>query len=160
MRRYGSGPGDGVRRWWPSTASGIPRWGCWSAACIRGVEALVKELKAAGKNVAIATGKPTAFTRSILERNGMASSSTRCWAAEFDGTRSKKSEVISELLAQYGAEGAVMVGDRDNDVLGARACDIPCIGVAWGYAEPGELLGAGAIALVETAGDLKNLLLG
>lgn len=80
--------------------------------------------------------------------------------SEFDGTRSKKSEVISELLAQYGAEGAVMVGDRDNDVLGARACDIPCIGVAWGYAEPGELLGAGAIALVETAGELKNLLLG
>ena len=53
-----------------------------------------------------------------------------------------------------------MIGDRDNDVLGARACSIPCIGVAWGYAEPGELLGAGAISLVETADELKNLLIG
>ena len=125
-----------------------------------GVVELARRLRAMGASVAIATGKPTAFTRSILERNGMGELFDSVLGSEFDGTRSKKSEVISELLAQYGAEGAVMVGDRDNDVLGARACDIPCIGVAWGYAEPGELLGAGAIALVETAGELKNLLLG
>lgn len=136
------------------------RVGLLECSAYPGVGQLVRELKAAGKNVAVATGKPTAFTRSILERNGMGELFDAVLGSEFDGTRSKKSEVISELLAEYGSEGAVMVGDRDNDVLGAAECGIPCIGVAWGYAEPGELLGAGAIALVETVDELKNILLG
>ena len=59
-----------------------------------------------------------------------------------------------------GPDGAVMVGDRDNDVNGAKTCGIPCIGVSWGYAEPGELLSAGAIYLVETVDALENILLG
>ena len=159
MRRYGVDP-EMAENTVAKYRERYSKVGLLECSVYPGVEALVKELKAAGKNVAIATGKPTAFTRSILERNGMGELFDSVLGSEFDGTRSKKSEVISELLAQYGAEGAVMVGDRDNDVLGARACDIPCIGVAWGYAEPGELLGAGAIALVETAGELKNLLLG
>lgn len=159
MRRYGVDP-ETAEKMVAKYRERYSKVGLLECSVYPGVEALVKELKAAGKNVAIATGKPTAFTRSILERNGMGELFDSVLGSEFDGTRSKKSEVISELLAQYGAEGAVMVGDRDNDVLGARACDIPCIGVAWGYAEPGELLGAGAIALVETAGELKNLLLG
>ena len=52
----------------------------------------------------------------------------------------------------------VMVGDRDNDVNGAKTCGIPCIGVAWGYAEPGELLSAGAIYLAETVDALEDIL--
>ena len=41
---------------------------------------------------------------------------------------------------------------------GAKKCGIPCIGVAWGYAEPGELLSAGAIYLAETVDELENIL--
>ena len=52
-----------------------------------------------------------------------------------------------------------MVGDRDNDVKGAKKCSIPCIGVSWGYAEPGELLSAGAIYLAETVDELENILI-
>jgi phosphoglycolate phosphatase len=35
-----------------------------------------------------------------------------------------------------------MVGDRHHDVDGAAEHGIPTVGVAWGYAEPGELDGA------------------
>ena len=124
-----------------------------------GVPELVRELRSMGKNVAIATGKPTAFTVSILERAGYGELFDAVLGSEFDGTRSKKSEVISELLEKYGRDGAVMIGDRDNDVLGAKECGIPCIGVAWGYAEPGELLKAGAISLAETVDELRNILI-
>ena len=79
--------------------------------------------------------------------------------SEFDGTRSQKWEVIAELLDRFGGRDAVMVGDRDNDVLGAKKCGIPCVGVSWGYAEPGELLSAGAIYLVQTAEELENILI-
>ena len=125
-----------------------------------GVPELVRDLRSMGKNVAIATGKPTAFTVSILERAGYGELFDAVLGSEFDGTRSKKSEVISELLEKYGRDGAVMIGDRDNDVLGAKECGIPCIGVAWGYAEPGELLKAGAISLAETVDELRNILIG
>ncbi len=124
-----------------------------------GVPELVRELRSMGKNVAIATGKPTAFTVSILERAGYGELFDAVLGSEFDGTRSKKSEVIAELLEKYGRDGAAMIGDRDNDVLGAKECGIPCIGVAWGYAEPGELLKAGAISLAETVDELRNILI-
>lgn len=124
-----------------------------------GVPELVCELRSMGKNVAIATGKPTAFTVSILERAGYGELFDAVLGSEFDGTRSKKSEVIAELLEKYGRDGAAMIGDRDNDVLGAKECGIPCIGVAWGYAEPGELLKAGAISLAETVDELRNILI-
>lgn len=125
-----------------------------------GVPELVRELRSMGKNVAIATGKPTAFTVSILERAGYGELFDAVLGSEFDGTRSKKSEVIAELLEKYGRDGAAMIGDRDNDILGAKECGIPCIGVAWGYAEPGELLKAGAISLAETVDELRNILIG
>jgi phosphoglycolate phosphatase len=41
-----------------------------------------------------------------------------------------------------------MVGDRSHDAVGAAAHGLPCLGVAWGYAEPGELEDAGAIGVV------------
>jgi phosphoglycolate phosphatase len=49
----------------------------------------------------------------------------------------------------------VMVGDRHHDVDGAAEHGVPTIGVAWGYAEPGELDGARIVvpdvtALAET----------
>ena len=69
-------------------------------------------------------------------------------------------EVISELLDQFGHDGAVMIGDRDNDVRGAKRCDIPCIGVAWGYAEPGELEREGAIVVARDTSELEKLLIG
>ena len=47
-----------------------------------------------------------------------------------------------------------MVGDREHDVLGARAHGIDTLGVAWGYAVPGELRSAGAVAVLDRPADL------
>ena len=52
-----------------------------------------------------------------------------------------------------------MIGDRDNDVRGAKRCGVPCIGVSWGYAEPGELENEGAILVVDDTEQLKNILM-
>lgn len=159
MRRYGvdAAAAEAMVAKYRERYSGV---GLLECSVYPGVPELVRELRAAGRNVAVATGKPTAFTESILAGNGLDGLFDAVLGSEFDGRRSRKSEVVSELLAVFGAEGAVMVGDRDNDVLGAAACGIPCIGVSWGYAEPGELLSAGAIALAGTVEELKNILLG
>lgn len=46
-----------------------------------------------------------------------------------------------------------------HDVHGAAAHDLATIGVSWGYAEPDELVSAGAFAVVDTPEELGDLLL-
>ena len=123
-----------------------------------GVPELVQRLRDRGAKVVVATGKPTKFTVDILESAGLGGLFDDVLGSEFDGTRGQKWEVIAELLDRHGSEGAVMVGDRDNDVNGAKKCGIPCVGVAWGYAEPGELLAAGAVSLAQTVNELEDIL--
>ena len=77
------------------------------------------------------------------------------------GFRSTKAEVVAAALAetQTAPEAALMVGDRKYDVTGAAACGVPCLGVYYGYAEPGELEAAGAAAVVQTVAELGERLL-
>ena len=49
---------------------------------------------------------------------------------------------------------AVMVGDRAQDVAGAAANGLDCIGVGWGFAPDGELHEAGAVEVVHDAAAL------
>ena len=46
----------------------------------------------------------------------------------------------------------VLVGDRAQDVVGARVHGLPCIGAGWGPARPGELAQAGAAVVVRHPG--------
>ena len=159
MRRYGVDM-DTAKRMTVKYRERYSKEGLLECSVYEGVPELVRKLRAAGRKCLIATGKPTKFTVDILEQHGLGDLFDDVLGSEFDGTRSQKWEVISELLKRCGPDGAVMVGDRDNDVNGAKTCGIPCIGVSWGYAEPGELLSAGAIYLVETVDALENILLG
>ena len=52
-----------------------------------------------------------------------------------------------------------MIGDRKHDVLGARECRVPCIGVRYGYAEAGELEQYGADWVTDSVETLGKLLL-
>jgi phosphoglycolate phosphatase len=52
----------------------------------------------------------------------------------------------------------VMVGDREQDVVGARTVGLSSIGITWGYAEPGELETAGADQLAGTPQELVDAL--
>ncbi len=124
-----------------------------------GVVELARWLRGQGAAVAVATGKPTAFAVDILRNNGALDAFDDVLGSEFDGTRNHKWETMEILLDKFGREDAVMVGDRDNDVVAAQRCSIPCIGVSWGYAEPGELLSTGAEVVVDSVEELKNILM-
>ena len=84
--------------------------------------------------------------------------------SELDGRRTVKAEVIEEVFNRLSLKddeksSVVMIGDREHDILGAKACKISSIGVKFGYSEENELENAGADFIVETVEDLKNLLL-
>ena len=73
--------------------------------------------------------------------------------------RETKADSVRDALAALGAtaDGAVMIGDRFNDVEGAHAMGVPCIGIYSGAAAPGEHEAAGADAVVHSVAELAKL---
>ena len=125
-----------------------------------GIAELLGELADRGVVLGVATSKPGVFATRILEHFGLDKHFEVVVGSELNGSRSLKAEVIAAALDQLAVDHArvVMVGDRSHDVAGARACGLDCIGVTWGYAEPGELEAAGATAVVATSTQLLDVL--
>lgn len=127
-----------------------------------GVRELLGDLRAAGRRLAVASSKRQALLDRALDDTGLRGLVDACLGKDSDAEASKAS-VISRALGELGADpaDAVMVGDRDLDVVAARACGLPCVGVTYaGTAAPGELEAAGACAVAPTVGSLRRALLG
>lgn len=124
---------------------------------------LVDAVREAGFLASVCTGKPTPTTMKILEHYDLADHFDYILGSEFDGTRSKKHEVVADVMKHFGLsehpEQVRMIGDRKYDVLGAAKCGVQCIGVRFGFPEPGELEAAGAVHVVDTVSELKEYLL-
>lgn len=124
---------------------------------------LVDAVREAGFLASVCTGKPTPTTMKILEHYDLVHHFDYILGSEFDGTRSQKHEVVSDVMRHFGLtehpEQVRMIGDRKYDVLGAAKCGVKCIGVRFGFPEPGELEAAGAEHVVDTVSELKDYLL-
>ena len=142
-------------------AASFGQVGDWAAKMYPGIPELLERLRAHGFRVAVATGKPTPMACSILQRFDLERLFDCVIGCEYDGSRSTKAEVVAAVLAETHTppEAALMVGDRKYDVTGAAACGVPCLGVYYGYAEPGELEAAGAVTTVQTVAELSERLL-
>ena len=128
-----------------------------------GMEKLLTGLKEAGKTLLVATSKPELFARMILEHFGLTKYFTYIAGANMDGSRTRKDEVISyALMAGNVADlsKAIMVGDREHDILGAKKVGIDSAGVLYGYGSREELTGAGADYIVEKAEEIAQVVSG
>ena len=129
-----------------------------------GMAALCARLKEKGYVLALASSKPESMCIPICEKFGFAPYLT-VMAGSPPGDDWKKEDVIRDACRRLGLTDAdkpsiLLVGDRKFDVLGARACGIDCAGVEFfGYALPGELAGAGAAAVAQTAEELEQFIL-
>jgi phosphoglycolate phosphatase len=124
-----------------------------------GVRELLEAYAAAGRPIAVATQKPQGLAHTVLEHHGIDGLFHGIHGSANDesavaGVPLGKTEIIAAALKTLGTQHALMVGDRAQDVSGALANGLDCIGVAWGFAPNGELEEAGAIAVVETADEL------
>ena len=124
-----------------------------------GIAEMLQKLHANGHRLFVATSKPEIMAVEILEKFGLAQYFEQICGATLDGSRSKKEDVISYLLAKTGSnDAAIMVGDTAFDVIGAAAHGIPAIGVSWGYGKTQDMINAGAISIAETVDELLTLL--
>ncbi|WP_449455568.1 HAD family hydrolase [Streptococcus suis] len=126
-----------------------------------GIIPLLEELRTAGKPLVIATSKPEIFAKQILEHFGIAHYFDVIAGASLDSSRISKADVIGYAINQLEAfpKHAVMIGDREHDIEGARMHQLPAIGVLYGYGSKQEFEKAGATMIVETVQDLKRVLL-
>lgn len=137
--------------------------GIYENALYPGMDGLLRQLKDAGRQLIVATSKPKIFADRIVEYFNIKQYFDLVCGSELDGTRVRKGEVIRYALDMAGVRdlsGAVMVGDRKHDVIGAKEAGIGCIGVLFGYGGYEELHEAGAAAIAETVEELGGVLLG
>lgn len=124
-----------------------------------GVEKLLSDLKIAGKTLVVATSKGTRAANIVLEHFDLKKYFAFIATAD-DEIRPRKVDVIRYALDSCGVSDlskAVMVGDREHDVLAAKEVGIDSIGVLYGYGGREELLAAGATFLAATPADVKAL---
>ena len=120
-----------------------------------GVPELLDGLRSAGATLAVATSKPEAFAVRILGHVGLLDRFASVHGATLDGAVRHKEQVVAAALARHPqGRSPVLVGDRAQDVLGAAALGLPCIGAGWGPAEDGELAAAGAEQIAAAPADV------
>ncbi len=127
-----------------------------------GIPPMLRRLKERGCRMAVATGKPTVFSRRILEHFDLLQYFDEVSGISLTEAPLTKQGVIERAMEQLSVtrrEDCAMVGDRDQDVIGALACGIEPIGVLYGYGSREELACAGAGHILETAEDLAAFLL-
>ena len=128
-----------------------------------GLVDLCARLKAEGYVLALASSKPEEMCLQICEKFGFTPSMETITGSPPDKDWTK-ADVIREAMRRLGVGEAdkasiLMVGDRKFDVLGAAECGIDCVGVEFfGYAAPGELAEAGAVAVVQDTAGLEQFI--
>lgn len=127
-----------------------------------GIPEMLQNLRDAGKTLLVATSKPEVFAEQILEHFHLRDYFAFVGGASMDEVRVKKEDVIAYVMDTVGIcdrNTAVMIGDREHDILGARKNQMDSIGVLFGYGSREELEEAGADAIAGTVKELESILL-
>jgi phosphoglycolate phosphatase len=116
----------------------------------------LKDLRASGYILAVATGKSRAGLDRVLAATGLVGffDGSRC----ADETLSKPHPLmLEELLSQFDvkANDAIMVGDTEFDLAMAESAKIPAIGVSYGAHELSRLLKYKPIACLDAFSDIN-----
>lgn len=126
-----------------------------------GIPKMLRCLKEQGKMLIVATSKPTVYAKRILERFELSQYFADVQGSEMDGSRTKKEDVIRYALEQNKIteiDRAVMIGDREHDIIGAKNCGLDSIGVLFGYGSRAELEACGADRIVDSVEMLEHIL--
>lgn len=124
-----------------------------------GVDALLRQLHAQGRKLAIVSNKPDEAVRAL--RAEFFADTVPIAVGEKQGIRRKPApDTLLTAMAQLGAErtSTVYVGDSEVDIATACAAGLPCISVLWGFRDRGLLEQAGAQQFAADTGELAKLL--
>ena len=120
----------------------------------------------------MATCKPEIYVPTILKHFNIEKYFDIAVGSELEGgKRRHKDDVIEEVLSQIMKKNniqssdiisvkadAIMIGDRKDDILGAKDTGIESIGLRYGFAEKDELENARADYILENVEDILPFL--
>ena len=123
-----------------------------------GIVGLLEAVSERG-NLVIATIKPHVSCEMVLDHLGIKPLFTNVYGSELNGKRSNKNELLKHVIKKEGMKKVLVIGDRGLDIEAAKKCSCTTIGVSYGYGTKEELTQAGADAIAETVGELRQCLL-
>lgn len=124
-----------------------------------GIDAFLKQRKACGQELILATSKPMILAERILAHFHIRHYFSSVFGSAEDGSRAAKSEVIRYALQACSItdfDRAVMIGDTCYDVVGARENNLRSLGVLYGFGSRESLSAAGVDFLVESVTELNE----
>lgn len=121
---------------------------------------MLLQLRQLGYRVFLATTKPVIYARDILEHFDLLEYFDGVYGSELDGRFSDKRELIGLILGQeaISPQCAMMIGDRDRDIEGAKHNGVKAGGVTYGYGSIEELTTAGADVLFHSPMEIVRFL--
>ena len=125
-----------------------------------GIPEMLEELRRRDVTIALATSKPYEFAVQILKHFDLYPYFRYFGAATMDHRITRKPDIIAGLLHEPGMAdkaSVLMVGDREQDIAGAKANGLRSAGVLWGYGSAEELRSAGADCLIPEPAALPDL---
>ena len=128
-----------------------------------GIPELLDTLKKSGSEIILATSKPIEFSEKIIDYFDLTQYFSFMAGSTLKGERDTKAEVIEYALQEMNITDlsqAVMIGDREHDIYGAKANNIESIGVLYGFGNREEFEKAGADYICDTVHNLGKFILG
>lgn len=137
--------------------------GIFENSVYEGLAETLESLKNEGYILAVATSKPEEYAKRIADKFDFAKYFAGIYGATMDGSLIRKADVIRYALDNLGVERknydqVVMVGDRNNDIYGAKENGIQVIGVLYGYGDLAELQSAGADYIAKMPEEIAQII--
>lgn len=128
-----------------------------------GILECIKNLKNDNYKVYLATSKPETEAKRIITHFELDEYFDLVCGQDSDhnSERSSKTAVIKHIIDSQKIDdlgSIIMVGDRENDIRGAKNNKIPSIGVLYGYGSLDELNNIGADYIVKNTWDIKKMI--
>jgi phosphoglycolate phosphatase len=128
--------------------------------CYDGIVEMLDALAAADIACAVATNKPSTFTRELLERLDL-SRRIAAFAGADEVLEKKPDPAVVRLALERAGPGSTAlayVGDMPVDLETSRRFATPFIGVSWGFDTPG-LLASGCHSIASSPKELEAAVL-
>jgi phosphoglycolate phosphatase len=121
-----------------------------------GIPEALRMFRASGHSLQVVTAKPAVSTRRVVRHFALDEFFEEIHGPALSDRTCKKAELVLTALRAVAADPtqAVMIGDRADDIVAARANGIRGVGAGWGYGSLSELTATRPDYLAQTVADL------
>jgi phosphoglycolate phosphatase len=125
-----------------------------------GIVEMLKQTVAMSWRAYVVTSKPTVYAQRIVSHFQLINFFAAVYGSQLDGRLTRKEELIRHVMEEeFIPPGqAIAVGDRSEDIRGARANGMDSIGVTYGYGSRQELENAGATWICDSPASVLEVL--